>query len=126
MSSKSLRGRGRRLTTIVLLAVAVLAGTACTPQSQIALVFGGPDGQDTVLVDQANRVAHCESKFDPGAVSATDDHGLFQINAVHRQQFEQVTGQPWSAVYDSYWNAVYAKWLHEQQGWSPWTCRKVL
>lgn len=126
MLSKTLRGRGRRLTTIVLLGVAMLAGTACTPQARIAYVFGGEGGQDTVLVDQANRIAYCESKYDPGAVSATNDHGLFQINAVHREQFERVTGQPWSAVYDPHWNSVYAKWLYDQQGWSPWSCRRVL
>jgi hypothetical protein len=34
-----------------------------------------------------------------------------------------VTGQPWSAVYDPYWNTVYAKHLYDTQGWRPWTCK---
>lgn len=126
MTPTSPRRRTRRVHLVLLFGIALLAGTACTPQAQLAVVFGGPELQDTVLIDQASRIADCESEFDPGAVSSTNDHGLFQINAVHRQQFEQVTGQPWSAVYNPYWNSVYAKWLYEQEGWDPWTCRKVL
>lgn len=70
----------------------------------------------------ARRIARCESSYDPRAVSPTDDHGLFQINAVHRGQFEAVTGAPWSAVYDPELNTRYARWLYGQQGWSPWSC----
>lgn len=95
--------------------VALVAG-ACTPHDAIALTFFGNS-------DSASRVAHCESTMNPGAVSPTNDHGLFQINIVHRSQFEAVTGQPWSSVYDPFWNSVYAKWLYDQQGWSPWSCR---
>lgn len=124
--SPPLRRRARHLLTAGFLAVVLLGGAACTPQETIYVVFGGPDGQDNQLVHEANVIAECESKFDPGAVSPTDDHGVFQINAVHREQFEQVTGQPWSEVYDPYWNAVYAKWLHDREGWGPWACRRAL
>ena len=68
-------------------------------------------------------MAWCESKLDPGAVSATNDHGLFQINAIHRDEFVQVTGQPWEKVYAPFWNTVDAKHLYDTQGWQPWTCR---
>ncbi len=78
------------------------------------------------LAGQARAIVHCESKGDPGAVSATNDHGLFQINHVHRAKFTEVTGQPWSAVYDPEHNTRYAKFLHDEAGWRPWTCRKVL
>ncbi len=75
----------------------------------------------------ARAIARCESRMDPNAVSPTNDHGLFQINIVHRGQFEAVTGAPWSAVYDPALNTRYARWLFDQQGWSPWVCaRKVL
>ncbi len=111
------RVRARRLGRVGLLVIAVLAGTACTPQFAINTIFWNADP------GAATRVAQCESKMDPNAVSATNDHGLFQINAVHRGEFEQVTGQPWSAVYDPYWNTVFAKWLFDTQGWGPWTCR---
>lgn len=70
----------------------------------------------------AIRIAECESSLNPGAVSATDDHGLFQINIVHRGQFEAVTGAPWSSVYDPELNTAYARHLYAQQGWSPWSC----
>lgn len=75
---------------------------------------------------RATAIARCESGLNPSAVSPTNDHGLFQINIVHRGQFEAVTGAPWSAVYDVELNTRYAKWLHGQQGWGPWVCsRKV-
>lgn len=60
--------------------------------------------------------------MNPRAVSPTNDHGLFQINIVHRGQFEAVTGAPWSSVYDAELNTIYARHLYAQQGWGPWTC----
>ena len=116
MSSLFSRVRTRRLARIALFGAALLVGGACTPQHYINTVFGPSQ-------DAASKVAYCESKMDPGAVSPTNDHGLFQINAVHRGQFEAVTGQPWSEVYNPFWNSVYAKWLYDQEGWSPWTCQ---
>ncbi|MCO8126455.1 lytic transglycosylase domain-containing protein [Acidimicrobiia bacterium EGI L10123] len=72
----------------------------------------------------AIRIAKCESGMNPGAVSPTNDHGLFQINIVHRGQFEAVTGAPWSSVYDPELNTIYARHLYAQQGWGPWTCAR--
>lgn len=113
----SLRRRARRLPALLALTLAVVLGTAaCTPTQQIATVFGD-------RAPEASRVAWCESRHDPGAVSPTNDHGLFQINAVHRQKFVEITGQPWHMVYDGFWNTVYAKHLYDTQGWRPWTCR---
>lgn len=113
--------RVRRLARAGLLGVALTAVSACTPQQWIATHFDSA-GQ----TDSATRVATCESNLDPNAVSPTNDHGLFQINAVHRADFERVTGQPWSAVYHPEYNAMFARWLFDQQGWGPWTCKKVL
>lgn len=64
-------------------------------------------------------MAWCESKLDPGAVSPTNDHGLFQISAVHQQEFVEVTGQLWHMVY-AFRNTVDAKHLDDTQGWQPW------
>lgn len=76
------------------------------------------------VYDQALRVAACESSLNPGAVSrGGGNHGLFQINNVHRRNFEAVTGQPWSMVYDAYYNSQYARRLYDGSGWRPWTCR---
>lgn len=116
MTESSPRRRARRLPAIAAFGLALLAGAACTPQQNIYAVFGSRGAE-------ADRVAWCESKHDPRAVSTTNDHGLFQINGVHEGQFEQVTGQPWDQVYNAYWNTVYAKHLHDTQGWSPWTCK---
>ncbi len=112
--------RARRLGRTGLFAIAILAGAACTPQEYIGQFFGSQ-------ATNATKIAYCESNMNPNAVSPTNDHGLFQINAVHRGQFEAVTGQPWvTHRYNSYWNTVYANWLYNQQGWGPWACKKVL
>lgn len=75
----------------------------------------------------ATAVARCESGLNQGAVSpGGGNHGLFQINSVHRGSFQQVTGQQWNRVYDSYWNSMFAKHLFDRQGWGPWSCKRVL
>ncbi len=75
---------------------------------------------------RAKAIAQCESSLNPNAVSRTNDHGLFQINISHRAQFEAVTGAPWSRIYDPELNTIFAKWLYDREGWSPWSCsRKV-
>ena len=117
MTTSPTRRRARRLPLIAVFAIALLGGAACTPQQTIAAVFGDKAAE-------AERIAHCESTMNPAAVSHTNDHGLFQINSrFHRASFERVTGQPWDAVYNPYWNSVYAKHLYDTQGWSPWSCR---
>ena len=115
-TSPALRRRARRIPLVAVFAIALLGGAACTPQQQIASVFGPQAGE-------AERIAHCESTMNTGAVSPTNDHGLFQINAVHERKFVEVTGQPWHMVYDGFWNTVYAKYLYDTQGWQPWSCR---
>jgi hypothetical protein len=74
--------------------------------------------------EKASDVAWCESRHDPGAVSpGGGNHGLFQINSVHRAEFEAVTGVSWDAgIYDASLNAQYARALFDQQGWAPWAC----
>jgi hypothetical protein len=98
-----------------LLAVGSLG--ACNPYDVVNAVFA----EDAPA---ATSVATCESGMNPGAVSSGGgNHGLFQINSVHAGNFEAVTGQPFSSVYDPIFNTVYAKWLYDQSGWSPWTCQ---
>jgi len=106
----------QRMARAALAVLGVAALGACTPQAYIAQVFGP-------TTSEATTVAHCESRLDPNARSAGGgNHGLFQVNSVHRASFEQVTGQSWAAVYHPYYNAVFAKWLYDQQGWEPWAC----
>lgn len=120
----------KRLRTALIGAVFVgaLGLSACEPgvasetpssvQDAINQSFGP-------IADQASRVADCESSMDPNAVSSGGgNYGLFQINTVHRSEFEEVTGRPWSDVLDAYANSQYAAYLYNQSGgWGPWTCR---
>lgn len=93
-------------------------------EGAITHYFGGPN---THLGAQARRIAKCESEMNPNAKSRTNDHGLFQINYVHRNAFPQVTGSPFfNGAYNPYENAEYARDLYNRQGWRPWTCRKAL
>ena len=100
---------------------AALAGCTAQTKPDAILKVWGP-----VLAPEATEIAICESDLNPKAVSKTNDHGLFQINIVHKESFTDVTGQPWSAIYDPVWNAKFAKWLWTEQGWKPWVCKYVL
>ena len=95
------------------------AAAATAPAGSLEAVIQRHFGSAT---SAAIRIAQCESGMNPRAVSPTNDHGLFQINIVHRGQFEAVTGAPWSSVYDPELNTIYARYLYGQQGWGPWTC----
>lgn len=77
------------------------------------------------LYDSAVGVARCESTLNPAAVSAGGGNwGLFQINRVHRDSFEAVTGRPWSDVLNADANAQFARWLYDSSGgWGPWACK---
>ena len=95
----------------------VQAGSPSVAQDAITRYFGP-------VADQAMRVADCESSLNPSAISSGGgNYGLFQINYVHQDNFQAVTGQPWSANLDPYANAAYAKYLYDQSGWGPWACR---
>jgi Lysozyme like domain len=92
---------------------------APTSSAERAIAHWFPD-----VYDAAVSVAWCESNMDPGAVSSGGgNHGLFQINSLHRSSFESVTGRPWSDVYDADANARFARHLYDGSGWGPWTCK---
>jgi hypothetical protein len=107
----------KRLLTATAAVMAVVALGACSPEFQIEQVFGS-------AAPAATRVAKCESGLNPNAVSpGGGNHGLFQINNVHKSEFTRVTGASWSKIYDPYLNTVYAKYLYDRQGWRPWSCK---
>lgn len=113
-----------RIRKLVAAAVAVVALGACTPDEAIWLWFHDLGDHK---VREAHLIVQCESGHHPDAVSPGGrDHGLFQINNVHRAEFERVTQVGWEHRYTPYWNAAYARHLYDQRGWQPWTCaRKV-
>lgn len=123
-------GPGPPTTTTTATTTTTVAPTTSGPpapvtgEAGIVAVIGEAFGD---LAPEAVRIARCESGLRPTAVSPTDDHGLFQINVVHRADFIRVTGRSWGAVYDALTNARYARWLHDRQGWAPWApCAHVL
>lgn len=97
------------------------AAAAAAPAGSLEAIIQRHFGDAT---PEAIRIAQCESGMDPNAVSPTDDHGLFQINIVHKDQFEAVTGAPWSSIYDPELNTFFARHLHARQGWGPWSCAR--
>lgn len=114
-----------------------LAPTAAVPAPVIIAVHLAPDPppggspEDAIatfffeLYDEALAVATCESSLDPGAVSSGGgNHGLFQVNDVHRPAFEAATGTPFDpGVYDPFLNAQFARQLYDESGWDPWACQ---
>lgn len=103
---------------LLLIAVVAIGLTSCTPGEAIYVAFHPIGGND--LVAQANRVAECESRHNPGAVSpGGGNHGLFQINGVHAPRFPH----RWWRRYESLHNATMAAEIYKEQGWRPWSCR---
>ncbi|HUW02349.1 MAG TPA: transglycosylase SLT domain-containing protein [Acidimicrobiales bacterium] len=114
----------KRVLCIAAIATAAGLFGACspgaTPQEHIGFFF-------QQHANDAVKIASCESGLNPAAVSSGGgNHGLFQINSVHRAAFERRTGASWSKVYDPYWNTMYARMLFDAQGWGPWSCKRVL
>lgn len=107
-----------RTITRALLAIGlVLALSSCTTEEWIALRFS-ERGASQAQIDQAVRVARCESGLNPGAVSASGTYlGLFQMSReyhMHRPGMDQW----WTAQ----GNAAAAASLWAEAGWAPWSC----
>ena len=131
-------GYRKGLVTSVCLTASALVAAGCTTPSEPHSIGTTPgamvkSSQDTIrkvfgaeLAPEAIEVAICESDLNPNAVSKTNDHGLFQINIINVDQWTEVTGQPWSAVYDPVWNTRFTKKMWEKYGWEPWVCKFVL
>jgi hypothetical protein len=132
-------GYRKGCVTASCLATAVaLAATGCTTKPGAHAIGTTPasmvqSSEDTIrkvfgaeLAPEATEVAICESDLNPNAVSKSNDHGLFQINIINVDQWTEVTGQPWSAVYDPVWNTRFTKKMWEKYGWEPWVCKYVL
>lgn len=77
-------------------------------EDKICAVFGDD-------CKMAIAIAKAESKLNCSAVSSTDDHGLFQINAVHMAKFKD------RSPYDCEANIEVAKEIYQSSGWYPWS-----
>lgn len=120
----------RRRPVAVALAAAVtlallLSTTGCTPQeiSKQAIRQTFPAS----VVDKAMRVAHCESRYIPNAVSRSGDYGLFQINRVTWEKTVKGWGYTWGQMFDPYINSRVALRIYRLAGnsWRPWSCRNA-
>lgn len=110
---------------LVAALVLVLCLASCTPEQMIWHAFkerGASDEQ----VQQAIRVANCESTLRAGAISPGGGNwGLFQINTIHRGRVEAM-GHRWDDMLKGYENARVAADIWAEQGWRPWTCARRL
>ena len=119
----------QRAALIGLVFVAALGLNACYMRAQAETPTPSQDAISKAfgpIADQAMNVANCESGMDPNAVSSGGgNYGLFQINSVHADEFQAVTGQPFhDGALDPYANSNYAKHLYDESGgWGPWACR---
>ncbi len=107
----------------MLLLCLTLTASGCQERSDTERgIWRFPDSEK----DNARCVAHYESTGNERAVSAGGGNwGLFQINAIHRRDFERVTGRSWDPwVLDAGINGSYAAVLWEREGWRPWSVRK--
>ena len=113
----------RRTLYLTLVLSALVPVAACEDTRQptaIAAEWFRPYGQETV----ARCIIQHESAGNPRAVSPTHDYGMFQINRVHRADFERYTGRDWSAIFDPNMNGLYARKLWREQGWRPWSTHR--
>lgn len=83
----------------------------------LALIYWPPE-----QVNNAVAIAQCESGFETGAwaIELEDSRGLWQLNLDAHPAWAL-----WN-LFDPLNNAYFAHQLWSQQGWSPWSCAKVL
>lgn len=118
------------LFTVLMLAI---QPSAATPYEMVAAqpVEWSRVELERLVVDtfpenpgMALRIVECESRFDPTAVSVTDDHGLWQINRVHMRPGGAAHGVS-DLIYDPVVNSRIARAVFDEAGgFSPWTCAR--
>lgn len=98
------------LLAVLALAPTAHATTVAQGKKEIRRLFGHD-------ADWAMCIVNRESGWNPRAVSATNDHGLFQLNAPTWQRF---FGGRWQRVYDPVANVRMAYTIYRRAGRSPW------
>lgn len=72
-----------------------------------------------------SKVMWRESRCTPDAWNGADA-GLMQINKVHRRYLTDMNLIFPSAMFNPYWNLLYARTLWERAGWEPWKFKGVV
>lgn len=86
----------------------------CGEWHDLAIAVGWPETEWPTL----SRVLYRESRCDPTAFNGSD-HGLTQINKIHREWVESM-GLTMDDLFDPSVNLAFALDLWESSGWSPW------
>ncbi len=117
----------KRILPLLLIVGLVLGATGCSPEatSRDAIRKWFPSWAE----DKAMRVAHCESRLQPDAVSpGRGNWGLFQINRATWERTVNGMGYSWGQTLDPYINSKIALYIfHNVHGnsWSAWGCRNA-
>ena len=86
---------------------------------QIIERVGKEEGLSSYEIERFKKIAWCESRNDPNAVSRTNDFGLLQINATY-WKFDM------SKIFDAEYNTRYAmSVVYPAQGFSAWYCNSL-
>ena len=100
--------------------------TPCQEWVDEALAAGWP--ADRQIITRLMGVIYRESRCIPHVISPSSDHGLTQINEIHRAYVEQVFGEPFEiAMQDPVKNLHMAWRLYSEReaaglcGWQPWS-----
>ena len=98
-------------------AVALVLLTGCSVEAQIAAVFGryGPQ-----VVEEAQQVAWCESRYEADAVSPAGHVSIFQFDLryhAHRPGMDRWREPLFASL------AAEDLWLESGRSWRPWSCR---
>lgn len=100
--------------------------TPCQEWVDEALAAGWPADRQTIT--RLMGVIWRESRCQPTIVSRSADHGLAQINEIHRAYVEQIWGEPFEqAMTDPIKNLNMAWRLYSERearglcGWQPWS-----
>lgn len=94
----------------------------------IAIVIPDKSSQDRFF----SIVKNCEnSTLDPTRVNINKDGsfdlGFSQVNSIHRQRVEAMFGESFeTAMSDSAKNILYSAYLHQHQGFTPWSCNSKI
>lgn len=117
----------KRIALGLVLSLGMVIGlSACDPQTDVQMAIQ-QNFPEQAYHAKAVRVADCESSLNPNAVSpGGGNHGLFQINSVHKPMVEKM-GYKWTQIYDPYVNSKVARKIFADAGnsWRPWGCRNA-
>jgi soluble lytic murein transglycosylase-like protein len=112
-------------TTAAVVPVTAAPPARSTMSGVPAIIAGAFERFGSGVVDQAIRVAECESNLNPRAYNPSGASGLFQVMPLWSDAYQRVTGQPYyDGRFDARANATFAAWLYGQSGtWRHWSCK---